>query len=390
MKRSTLVLLFASLVLALSAGACSRQPARKYPPYQSVMYTQQPDDGARQRAMIADMQLSKNRDSYYRIYTPQDPVVAEAVRQYDSGDAVMNIYQFDVVEIDLGDVVVVYGGTNTVVNGGDVVLASDIGGLTDVEARIRYMLADMQLGNVVDYYRQFTADPPVKEAVDRWDAGVRVVNIDRFERRILVQAGWKVLYAGTDNPINGRDVILTSDQGVPSANGQEVPPVSGGQAFDPKYPCANPYFPAVQGASWTYVLKSSSESRSYTRIFSFESDPSAVIKYGGAATYSERDETGELWTQESVDCNDPGWVKINITPILPPEDQLFDGNQVNGLAVSAATFVVPAGTFDGFRVCNAKGFCYGFAKGVGVVFKSTPFPDGRVARTYELTGYTLP
>jgi hypothetical protein len=79
------------------------------------------------------------------------------------------------------------------------------------EARVRYILADSQLGGVIDYYRQFPNDSSATEAVRRWDAGIRVVNIDQFERKIVDGKGWQVVYAGTDILIDGMDVKLTTD-----------------------------------------------------------------------------------------------------------------------------------------------------------------------------------
>lgn len=79
------------------------------------------------------------------------------------------------------------------------------------EAQVRYILADAQLGNVIGYYRSFLDQPAVAEAVRRWDAGVRVTNISQFERKIVGDKGWQVVYAGTDTLINGMDVQLSTD-----------------------------------------------------------------------------------------------------------------------------------------------------------------------------------
>ena len=76
------------------------------------------------------------------------------------------------------------------------------------ESRIRYILVDSQLGDVIDYYRNFISDPIVEDAIKRWDAGVRVENIWSFERKV-VNGSWMVVYEGTDQQIDGLDVILT-------------------------------------------------------------------------------------------------------------------------------------------------------------------------------------
>ena len=108
----------------------------------------------------------------------------------------------------------VYGGTTTIANANDFVMASDIGGLNSEEARIRYIIADIQLGDVAEYYRQFTNQPAVSEALRRWDAGTRVVNIQNFERRIMYQYGWKVVAIGTLTTARGLDIILSTDGNI--------------------------------------------------------------------------------------------------------------------------------------------------------------------------------
>lgn len=81
--------------------------------------------------------------------------------------------------------------------------------LTD-KARVRYILADIQLGNVIDYYRENISDEETAEAIRQWDAGIRVININDFERK-LINGQWQVIYAGTETPINGSDVILSTE-----------------------------------------------------------------------------------------------------------------------------------------------------------------------------------
>jgi hypothetical protein len=82
--------------------------------------------------------------------------------------------------------------------------------LTTNESHVRYILADIQSGNIADYYRANITDEETAEALRRWDAGMRVANIDRFERK---QIDGKVLivYTGTDTLIKGMDVKLSSE-----------------------------------------------------------------------------------------------------------------------------------------------------------------------------------
>ena len=53
------------------------------------------------------------------------------------------------------------------------------------EPQVRYLLADMTGGGKVDMYREYATeerDPDSREAIRRWDAGVRVVNMADFQR----------------------------------------------------------------------------------------------------------------------------------------------------------------------------------------------------------------
>jgi hypothetical protein len=82
--------------------------------------------------------------------------------------------------------------------------------ITTNESHVRYILADIQLGRVVKHYRADIADEETAEALRRWEAGVRVGNIEKFKRKIINKQ-WQIVYAGTENPANGPDVVLTSD-----------------------------------------------------------------------------------------------------------------------------------------------------------------------------------
>lgn len=78
------------------------------------------------------------------------------------------------------------------------------------ESRVRFILADMQLMNTSDPYRTEITDEEIAESLRRWDAGIRVANIEQFERKNM-DGKWQIVYAGSDKPIQGTDVNLTSD-----------------------------------------------------------------------------------------------------------------------------------------------------------------------------------
>ena len=81
------------------------------------------------------------------------------------------------------------------------------------EARVRYILVDISLGGPIHYYREFPENPNAREAVNRWEHGVRVLNLDQFER-CDDGYGPGIVYAGTCDIIDGMDVDLTTDHEV--------------------------------------------------------------------------------------------------------------------------------------------------------------------------------
>lgn len=208
------MLLFLAVMLVLkSFGISLFQDSKinRYPPFQVFELVGMQDQADQYRYAMADMQLGgKGVEKYYRDNAVEVPMVAIASAWYE-GERVVNVYQFDRIQWQ-NIWAVVYGGTQEVIQAADVVLTSDIRANGNDEARIRYILADAQLGEVIEYYRQYTDDPVIAEAVRRWDNGVRVANIDLFERLIVVHAGWKVVYRATLQVINANDIALTSDQ----------------------------------------------------------------------------------------------------------------------------------------------------------------------------------
>ncbi len=81
------------------------------------------------------------------------------------------------------------------------------------EAHVRYLLADIALGGSPDYYRQWVAegDPDTTVAMRRYEAGVTVTNLNRFERKRPAGKNTRVVYKQTDRMANGFDIRLSSD-----------------------------------------------------------------------------------------------------------------------------------------------------------------------------------
>jgi hypothetical protein len=94
------------------------------------------------------------------------------------------------------------------------------------EPQVRYLLADMTLGGNVQLYRDYATterDPDSREAVRLWDAGVRVINKDAFERKWVANPHGKdgrvmrVVLRGSNRTIAGDEVLLGSDLGFEQA-----------------------------------------------------------------------------------------------------------------------------------------------------------------------------
>ena len=88
------------------------------------------------------------------------------------------------------------------------------------DPQVRYLLTDMTIGGKTELYRKYAIeekDPDSLEAIRLYDAGVRVVNTNEFERKwIASQFGkdgrvFRVVQRGSDRTISGREVLLSSD-----------------------------------------------------------------------------------------------------------------------------------------------------------------------------------
>ena len=79
------------------------------------------------------------------------------------------------------------------------------------EPQVRYLLADMSLGGDVAMYRTYAKeDPDSREAIRLWDAGVRVVNLDEFERK-KANGATRITRKGNNQRISGSEVKLSTD-----------------------------------------------------------------------------------------------------------------------------------------------------------------------------------
>ena len=187
-------------------------------------------DEARVRLILLDIALAPQNYDTYRRQIDQ-PDVREAIRRWDAGVRVVNADDFETRRGPNGWHRT-FRGSDRDADGMDVALTTDDRAEPGVVARVPYnedqvrlILLDITLGEDYAYYRGHIDQPDAREAIRRWDAGVRVRNADRFERkRFSIFGAWHRVYRGTDRDVDGRDVVLTTDG---EAERRYVPPPPG-------------------------------------------------------------------------------------------------------------------------------------------------------------------
>jgi len=103
--------------------------------------------------------------------------------------------------------------TTTKIDGMEVLLTTDLNSKQRDqynEASVRLIMLDITLSGTYGYFNAHRDEVNPREALRRWDAGVRVRNADRFERKI-VAGSWRHTYKGTTTKIDGMKVRLTTD-----------------------------------------------------------------------------------------------------------------------------------------------------------------------------------
>lgn len=139
----------------------------------------------------------------------QDANSAEAIRRWQAGARVLNTNWFEMRGAGI-DRRACYKGTNRPADCSHVRLNCD---LAYPEVNVRYFMADMALGGSRDFYwrtAEIAHEMGCLEAVLRHDAGVKVVNLDQFERK---KVDGKVLITrkGSNERISGMLVKLSTD-----------------------------------------------------------------------------------------------------------------------------------------------------------------------------------
>ena len=103
-----------------------------------------------------------------------------------------------------------FAATGLPADGSRVVLNSDV---PYPEVNARYFLADIYLGGSRDFYHRVAEsahEMGCQEAVARYDAGVKITNLDQLERK---QVDGKTLITpkGSNERISGSQVKLSTD-----------------------------------------------------------------------------------------------------------------------------------------------------------------------------------
>jgi hypothetical protein len=138
-----------------------------------------------------------------------DVNTAEAIRRWKAGGRVLNTNWFEMRGAGI-ERRVYYKGTDRMAEGSHIRLNCD---LAYPEVNVRYFLADMMLGGSRDFYHR-TAESAhemgCQEAVARFDGGVKVTNLDQFERK-KVDGKIRITRKGSNQRISGNEVKLSSD-----------------------------------------------------------------------------------------------------------------------------------------------------------------------------------
>jgi hypothetical protein len=166
--------------------------------------------------------LGGSPDQYrgYATAKEKDPDSREAIRLWDAGVRIVNAAAFERKWVPNehgqdGKVLrIVLRGSNRTIAGTELLLTSD---LLLQQGPMRGVLADLTLGRPAVFYEARSKDPNVAEALRRWAYGARVTNTYLFEVR-GEGPGRRVVFHGTDKPVDGSWVKLNSDPAYSERN----------------------------------------------------------------------------------------------------------------------------------------------------------------------------
>ena len=202
-----------TLILGLSCARTHGQSAD----WQEVVFRE-----PQVRYLLTDISLNGGKTDLYRKYATEerDPDSREAIRRWDAGARVVNTNDFERKWItnqygkDGRVVRIVHRGTEDTISGNEVILTTDA---SLQQASVRGVLAELTLGRPPSTLERAKSDPNVAEALRRWEAGDRLLNVHWYEAR---GTGRKrvVCYRGTDSPADPFRFRLLSDLSYPETN----------------------------------------------------------------------------------------------------------------------------------------------------------------------------
>ena len=160
------------------------------------------------RLVLLDLTLGCPVSAYEKQARSQ-PAVAEALRRWAEGCRVMNASWF-AASGKPSKRQFTFAATWLPADGSRVVLNSDV---PYPEVNVRYFLADIYLGGSRDFYHRVAEsahEMGCQEAVARYDAGVKITNLDQFERK-QVDGKTLITRKGSNERISGSQVKLSTD-----------------------------------------------------------------------------------------------------------------------------------------------------------------------------------
>jgi hypothetical protein len=172
------------------------------------------------RYLLADMSIGGKTD-LYRKYAKEekDPDSSEAIRLYDLGVRVVNTNDFERKWVHSQYASsnrmfrVVFRGSDRTITGREALLSSDY---AFNQADIRIALGKLTLGMPLTDLEKQKRDPSVAEALRHWGAGDKAINSHLFE--LKEKGDYKLVYQGTDKPVDGAAIRLHSDLPYPEVN----------------------------------------------------------------------------------------------------------------------------------------------------------------------------
>jgi len=160
------------------------------------------------RLVLLDLTLGCPVNTYEK-QAKSDPPVTEALRRWSEGCRAVNGGWF-AASGKPGKHRLFFKATGLPADGSRVMLNSDF---PFPEVNARYFLADIYLGGSRDFYQgaaESAHEMGCQEAVVRYDAGVKITNLDEFERK-KVDGATLITRKGGTRRISGSEVKLSTD-----------------------------------------------------------------------------------------------------------------------------------------------------------------------------------